>query len=63
MWILIVFAGAMAGVGSAFFAVYPMNLMNFAFEKYRPFALGVANLGAPVGAFIYPHLAQALIDR
>ena len=63
MWILIAFVGAMAGAGSAFFLVYPMNLMSFAFEKYRPFAFGVVILGAPVGSFIFPHLAHALIDR
>ena len=59
----IVAIGCIAGMGGSFFSIYPLNVVGRAFKRFRPAALAIVNLGAPVGSFIMPYAANGLLSR
>jgi MFS family permease len=60
---LIILIGFICGTVSAPFFIYPLNLVGTAFDRFRPIAIGVVNLGAPVGFLVMPYVASALLQK
>ena len=57
--------GVIAGIWSAM-DIYLVNLVGRVFNRFRPIALAIGNLGSPVGSLVFPYLASGLqrgLDR
>ena len=63
VWVPIIAIGCIAGISGSFTSIYPMNVVARAFKRFRPIAIAIVNLGAPVGAFIMPYAASGFLVR
>ncbi len=63
LWHLYALYGAAGLLGVATTPVTYSRVISNWFDKHRGLALGIANAGIGVGAFITPSLAQYLLDR
>jgi MFS family permease len=61
--ILIVTLGVLGGFATGITYFYSMNVVARATDKYHPLAMGLTNMGSPIGAMIMPFVANSLLSR